>query len=856
MSILPASGIGDESTGFYNGVAERSLRFNGSNHYLTRQSSTAPNFAAGNQKTWTCSFWIKKTKFGSTVMLLSTIVNNANEFNIYINSTGYFSVGTQTTTLLQSSEALLDPTNWYNLIVRMDTTQSSDTNKLRLYINGNEASYSTDNRSSISENDDLGLLSGINHYYGGRSNGTMFYDGYMAELNVVDGSSLGPTSFGELKNGTWIPVEYSSSYGTQGWRLQFINTTLNSSGAAGSSSTVGADTSGNGNHWQAENITADDSNMLDSPENNFATLNLLQTSNNDSNFSFSEGLLGLSVTNNSGYRNCSATFSPMGIKGYFEFSVVTGTPNFYIGVIEDTTQPTNLDYADTSHNAVNLVSNGGVYQNEVISSQGNKIVRGGSTYKPFNLGTIAAGKVMGMAFDFTGTNRRLWFHNENTYGTSDTGVGNPSTGANPVITESYLDSTHDYRFHFGINTGSGTQTVVFNFGQDGTFAGNETAQGNTDGNGNGNFYYAVPTDFIALCSSSLSDITISPSKATQGDDHFNTVLYTGNGSTTQNISIGLKPDWVWLKSRSNNSGYHTLVDSSRGDIALGSDQSIAEYSVSEFNINTDNTIDVVHYGNNYSMNTSSATFVAWNWVANGGTTSSNSDGDITSTVQANTDAGFSIVTYTGTGTSTDTVGHGLGKKPAWVLVKSRSEAQNWHVYHQGLDSSAPHNYTIFLNATNTRASSSSAYWGGSAPTTTVIGVGSDNSSNKSSTTYVMYCFAEIEGYSKFGSYTGNGSTDGAFVFTGFRPAWVMIKRYSGTGNWFMMDNKRLGYNQKNYRLVADSTLQEYTSTGANIIDIFSNGFKCRTTSTNTNGSNDTYIFMAFAEQPFKFSNAR
>ena len=844
MSILPASGIGDESTGFYNGVATRSLKFNGSNHYLTRQSATAPNFSAGNQKTWTCSFWIKKTGFGSTVMLLSTILNNANEFNIYISADGYFSVGTQTTTLLQSSEALLDATNWYNLIVRMDTTQSSDSNKLRLYINGNEASYGTDNRSSISENDDLGLLSGINHYYGIRSNGSMPFDGYMAELNVVDGSSLGPTSFGELKNGTWIPVEYSSSYGTQGWRLQFINTTLNSSGAAGSSSTVGADTSGNGNHWQAENITSDDSNIPDSPENNFCIFNF----SDPTNMTLAEGNLETDKASNASNDGVNGTFLLTSGKWYFEFKpkyFSGGSGGFgNVGVRNPSGSAKDALGSGNAPNATVLYLFDGNVQD--FNSDTTYFPSGGSgnTY-----GATGSEMIYGVALDMD--NGKIWFSINGTYPNS----GNPATGANEARDD--INTNHPD----GVYPAVSSYNVAFiaNFGQNPSFNNDVGNSGHSvgtesDSKGIGLFRYAPPSGYLAICSSNLSDTTISPNKSSQADDHFVTVPYTGNGSTTQNISIGLKPDWVWLKSRSNNSGYHTLVDSSRGDIALGSDQSIAEYSVSEFNINTDNTIDVVHYGNNYSMNTNAATFVAWNWVANGGTTSSNSDGDITSTVQANTDAGFSIVTYTGTGTQSDTVGHGLGKKPAWVLVKSRSEAQNWHVYHQGLDSSAPHNYTIFLNATNARASSSSNYWGGSAPTTTVIGVGNDNSSNKSSTTYVMYCFAEIEGYSKFGTYTGNGSTDGTFVPLGFRPAFVMIKRYNGTGNWFIMDNKRLGYNPNNYRLVADSTLEEHTATS--IIDIFSGGFKCKTTSTNTNGSSDTYIYMAFAEQPFQFSNAR
>ena len=471
----------------------------------------------------------------------------------------------------------------------MDTTQSSDSNKLRLYINGNEATYGTDNRSSISEDDDLGLLSGINHYYGIRSNGSMPFDGYMAELNVVDGSSLGPTSFGELKNGTWIPVEYSSSYGTQGWRLQFINTTLNSSGAAGSSSTVGADTSGNGNHWQAENITADDINMPDSPENNFAIFNTLT---GHTATTMSQGNLRALAANSSNIlESQSSTIGVTSGKWYAEFRaddlVNDGQNNgTQIGV---TTVPFNRGSGNQNgyvvgNTRVNLDQNTGAYLgvNQDLTQN--------------NIGTYADGDIIGVALDVD--NSQVSFYKN---GSAITNATNASI--------TVVNALHFFEIQVRKYDGD-TSQITANFGQDSTFSGAVSAGNNTDGNGKGDFKYSVPSGYLALCSANLPDTTISPSKSSQADDHFVTVPYTGNGSTTQNISIGLKPDWVWLKSRSNNSGYHTLVDSSRGDIALGSDQSIAEYSVSEFNINTDNTIDVVHYGNNYSMNTNAATFVA------------------------------------------------------------------------------------------------------------------------------------------------------------------------------------------------------------------------------------------------------
>ena len=258
--------------------------------------------------------------------------------------------------------------------------------------------------------------------YAVHSNSVNGFNGYLAEVNFVDGLALDSSYFGETKNGVWIaknPVV--SDYGQNGYRLQFKNTAVSSA----SSSTIGADTSGKGNHYTSGGIVASDCNMLDSPENNFATLNPLQISDNDSNFFPSEGNLKVSAANNSGYRNCSGTFSPMGLKGYFEF-LVTGTANFKVGIIEDTTHPTNGDYADSSHQSVLLSDNGSIRDS-------NSEIRSGSDY---NLGTIAVDDVLGVAFDFTGTNRNLWFHRANTYGTASGGVGNPATGANPIATSS------------------------------------------------------------------------------------------------------------------------------------------------------------------------------------------------------------------------------------------------------------------------------------------------------------------------------------------------------------------------------------------------------------------------------------
>jgi len=256
-------------------------------------------------------------------------------------------------------------------------------------------------------------------------------------------------------------------------------------------------------------------------------------------------------------------------------------------------------------------------------------------------------------------------------------------------------------------------------------------------------------------------------------------------------------------------------------------------------------------GANTETNKSSQTYVAWNWKANGGTTSSNTDGSITSTVQANTTAGFSIVLYTGTGASNATIGHGLGAVPKQIWVKNRDAAYNWKVYHAE-NTSAPETDYLVLDTTDATVDSNT-HWNDTAPTSTVFSIGSSNALIRSGDNFVAYCFAEVEGYSKFGSYTGNGNADGVFVFTGFRPAWIMTKETSATSSWNIYDNARSDDNPATELLIANSTNSEGTGTD---IDIVSNGFKVRSTSGNINTSGNNYIYMAFAEAPFKYANAR
>ena len=321
-------------------------------------------------------------------------------------------------------------------------------------------------------------------------------------------------------------------------------------------------------------------------------------------------------------------------------------------------------------------------------------------------------------------------------------------------------------------------------------------------------------------------------------DHFNTVLHTGNGGTQSITGVGFQPDWVWIKRR-NGSESHALFDVIRAVTKqLASNSGDAEETVATSLTSFDS--DGFSLGSYSRVNASSDTYASWNWKA-GGSASSNSDGSITSTVSANTTAGFSIVSYTGTG-SVATVGHGLGAVPKMIFFKDRETAVDWGVYAEPIGNTKE----MYLS-TNDGAGTNSGAFNNTTPTSSVFTIGTSSRYNPSSKGVIAYCFADVKGYLKIGSYTGNGNADGTFVYTGFKPAFILVKDSTGSGNnWFIWDNKRDGYNVVNRYLRPNlANVEGYYEA----IDILSNGFKNRNTSGSANGS-QTYIYMAFAESPF------
>jgi|TARA_R110002050_G_scaffold88507_1_gene186857 hypothetical protein len=334
----------------------------------------------------------------------------------------------------------------------------------------------------------------------------------------------------------------------------------------------------------------------------------------------------------------------------------------------------------------------------------------------------------------------------------------------------------------------------------------------------------------------------------KSSDYFNTKLYTGNSTDNHTISgVGFQPDFTWIKDRGRSGFNHRLQDSVRGATkSLFSNLTNAEQTNADAvkSFNSDGFVLGNDAGNG-SFNGNSP-FVSWNWKA-GGSASSNSNGSITSSVSASTDAGFSIVSYTGNSTSGATVGHGLGVAPRVVLIKKTSGADAWTMLH--VDSSGGLNTYLALNSSS--GAISDPVFNNTAPTSTVFTLDSDGQVNDNGSSLIAYCFADVTGFSKHGSYVGNGSSNGPFIYTGFKPAFVMTKKTSGTSSWDMHDTKRDTFNVATKHLLAEDGGAEGSTV---VLDILSNGFKFRTSNGDRNAPGETYIYMAFAEAPLVGSN--
>ena len=783
---------------FYNTVATQSLRFDdGSSPVLEFTPSSA-----GNRKTNTFSVWVKRGIIGTNQNILKVAGNSdTTRFDFYFDSNDDLNIAGQSTYFRLTDAKYRDVGSWYHFVVAFDTTQSSANDRLKIYQNGTQiTSFSTNN--AFSQNTDYALSNNVNHQIG---KGYGFFDGYMAEINFVDGLQLDPTYFGETKNGVWIAKKYTGSYGTNGFRLEFKNTSVGS----GSSSTIGADTSGNDNHFTSTNIVASDCAMPDSPENNFATLSSIS----GYTVTLSEGNLKYTIANPN---PATSTISiPTSGKWYWEV-YVSAVGDAIIGV----------------QNRPNVQSNGysgrktGYYRQGGSGGGSGSIYVEGTGYSG-DQASYTNGDVVSVLYNADDM-KIAWYKNGSqeglTFDVTDTDV-------TPIVWQA---------------SGSGSTSGTFNFGQDSTFAGTISAGGNTDANGIGDFKYTVPSGYLALCSANFPQPTIGPDSATQADDHFNTVLFSGTGSSPLSVTgVGFQPDWLWMKRRNGGTnGNNILYDSIRGGTnALRSNTNGAPAQFGDMVITF--ASDGFSFTGTDGLNASSDySNLAFNWKA-GGSSVTNNDGSIASTVSANTTAGFSIVKATSPSSGTWTVGHGLGATPDFIIQKYLASNSRWTVWQNSLTSGQ----YLGLNENNAVASSGTPF--NFTFNSTVIGGNSNY--DGTSTDVIYYVFKDVEGYSKFDTYTGNGNADGTFVFTGFRPAWILLKD-TDNGDWLIYDTARNTFNLSGIYIQTNNSDAEGSE--SNGIDILSNGFKNRNTFTNLNSSGNTYIYAAFAEAPFKFANAR
>ncbi len=811
---MGASGAGDAYE------ISRSLRFDDNDS--PRLNFTASS--AGNRQKWTKSFWLKRGQLmrvfltayyisGADVAAIELQDNHALAFYDYYNGYRLHLVTTQKFT---------DPTAWMHVVINIDTTQSTSSERAKIYINGERVtSFSTETYPS--QNLNVSFNQNVLEAWGTEgTNQRLHYDGYLAEIYMIDGQQLDPTNFGKTDPATnqWVPIEYEGTFGTNGYHLDFSDNTNNAA--------IGTDRSGNGNDWTPVNIASSHDVVLDTPTNNFCTLSPIADAR-DAYGSSTIGNANLRYTGGSSNRTVASSFgiNPSDSKGYyFESKIISGNQanRLFVGIGYTSTNWVSTDARGANDDSWVLRNGDGVFIH-------NSSVDGETT----GAGALSVGDIIQIAVK--GSN--IWVGKNNSWLFS----GDPANNSTPK----FNDVNETWTPVADVMT---SNVVNFNFGQDSTFGTGSGYQGNTDANGHGDFYYTPPSGFFAICSANLPTPSIAKPEL-----HFNCVTWTGNTSGSRDITgVGFDPSIVSIKARTNT--YEFLwFDAVRGaGKRLFSHNNNAESD----NLATLNAFitDGFRLGNGSSVDLSvngsaSSTYVSWNWNS-GSSTVTNNDGSISSQVRANTTAGISILTYTGTG-SNATIGHGLGVAPNVIIVKRRNGTQNWGVYHSSI---AP-NDILQLDVTNSVYGSSGVF-GNALTTSSVFSVNAGSGmSNGNGDTYVAYCFSEVEGFSKFGTYKGNGNSAGAFVFTGFRPAYVLLKGKDFAGNWNLFDNERPGFNVTNDRLFPNlSDAETDGSPSNNQIDIVSNGFKIRGSNVDTNSNGSTYVYLAFAEAPFKNSRAR
>ena len=785
-----------------NGTVSQSCLFDdGSSSYLSRTHS------ASNKKTFTFSAWIKRCATGAYQRIFNASDAGDNEHFIFRDSDVLHFYSGDASADVKTTRTFNDTSKFYHIVLRVDTTQSTASDRVRIYVDGEEITALA-TATYPSQDADTAFNGNVAHDIGRSNSSSQYFDGYMAEVNFADGQSYGPDTFGltDTSTGKWIPKSLGSiTYGTNGFRLTFAN-------SAGQ--TIGDDTSGNGNDFTVSGI-ATDHVKDDSPTQNFTNMG----GDDTGSFTKAEGNLNITSPGSGQYEQ---------VVGQPDFGVATG--KWYWEVRVYNKGKTQLGWksddhvggsaaADTSTSphtgsgaigiGYNVGSSGGFADGEWTDDYSNAL----SEFSTFS--AASGGDIVMFALDldnskgYVGLNG-TWFNSANpANGTGSIGLSTPATGRNkfyPMMLR--LDSAGQNNFNFGQNR---TFSAAFD----------KSAVANTASSGPGFFKYTPPTDFLAICEDNLPDVT------------------------------KYKPDLAWFKAigATNN---HLLIDSSRGgnkqlqpnlvNAELTQEDMIQKflpggYAVEDFvNLNADNV-----------------EYISWNWVVNGGTTSANTDGSgatLASTIQANQTAGCSIVQYVGNNTAGAKIAHGLSQKPKTIWIKDRDGGSyEWMVYWEGVDNSVSEQYYLQLSADDAGADLNTIF-NDTAPTASVFTIGNNASVNANTNKYVAYCFHSVEGFSRIDRYLGNGNAAGPYVITGFEPQFLLLKCSDAAGAWIIYDNARSKFNPRDKIIYANVSDAEVTHASNYDIDFLSNGFKIRNSTSAINHSGRFFQFMAFAKNPF------
>ena len=809
MSVMIGSPLFLSSAGYQ---ISRSVRLRSSaNAYLQRTNATTGT----DPLKWTVSGWLKRGSSSVEAIILGSATGTAafDFFGIWTGEVLTFRIRTSATVdvvRLESTPVYRDFSAWYHLVAIYDSANATSTERVKLYVNGVQVTaFTTATYPGLNQAPTGTFLTNMQI---GRTNTNStnqnYTESYLTEINFIDGQALDPSYFGETNTitGVWQPKKYTGTYGTNGWYLNF------SDNSAATAAAIGKDYSGNGNNWTPNNISVTAGvtydSMLDVPtqwadggngRGNYAVSNPINAA---SGLTVSDGNLKIAASaGGSKFVNSSISFPSSGAY-YAEITFANASTNLIGQTIGIALGSRSLTAAYNATGSYHFYA----------SNTGSLLSNGTETS---GLSAISANEVFQVAVDVT--NSKMWIGRSNVWYNSTGGTtGNPSTGANPTFTAAFVD--------FFVFAGFDTTSAVsanFNFGQR-------------------PFAYTPPSGFKALNTLNLPTPTIL-----KGNQYFDATTYSGQNTSLSITNSGaMQPDLVWIKKR-NGATDHNLTDAVRGtNKNLISNSTAAEDTTAR--LTSFDTGGFTLGGAFDNTNLSGSTYVGWQW-------------------KEGATQGFDIVTYTGDATTNRTVAHSLGVTPSMFIIKARSAATTaWIVHHKDLGNnggSPAYLQYCELNTTAAKAASTSLLPVAGLSSTTFPTSGATNNTNVngSGTTYIAYLFAAVAGFSAFGSYTGNGSADGPFVFLGFRPAFVMIKRTDAANDWVMMDELRLGYNQVNTYIEANTSDAEATDgggAGSRSLDMLSNGFKLRQTADAVNASGGTHIFAAFAENPFKNALAR